>query len=135
MAMYNVCFSVTGAYDVTVAAISENEARDIACQKWSDEDFGALHNIDAEIINVEMISEENIKHQSVINWIPVSECCPEEDDGEWLVILKSGRVSLASYLADEDGDYWRCLEIDESDTFFTTDPVVEWAELPYHTQK
>lgn len=49
---YEVTLSVSGFYHVTVHAESEEEARQIACNEWSNADFGELENIDADIWHI-----------------------------------------------------------------------------------
>ena len=88
------------------------------------------NGIETHVYDDEALTLAWVPDELVINWISVRDQCPEEDDGEWLVTLKSGRVTFASYMADEDGDYWRCLDRDDADEFFCTDPVTHWAELP-----
>lgn len=99
------------------------------------DDIGQLHGtwgglaIIPEEDEFEILNENRQKREIV--WIPINEQLPpKEEDGEWLITLKWGRVTCASYYADEDGDYWRCLDRNGGDEFFVTDAVIAWAEMP-----
>jgi len=59
---------------------------------------------------------------------PATQLCPEDEDPV-LALTKDGRVVIARYIAEEDGDYWANTSIDDSDSFFCLSQVTHWAYL------